>query len=247
MNYFQTLCELDTLNNTVHLSEKGAAQINEFREYVTPLIPDIRKGDVAKASIAEFYLGKKSEYTDGVKKLLEPLVEQLGVSAGYISQVKKTKEFKESIANPSLKEWVDEHPVTVQYRLSKVPTEELTRKMMTGEHFSKREAEKFTQGKKEKEQLNPVSQETKTEYQLKQERFQQMAESDEYPLLRETSHAAVFCSGNRKAILAAAAQVLFTINWQDPELEKIVGIVHRLSGEALQKPHYVPASLGVSK
>lgn len=235
MNYFNSL----TLTDTVHLSDKGVEQINEFREYVTPLIPDIRKGDTAKASIAEYYLERKSGYTDGVKKILEPLVEQLGVSNSYISQIKKAKEFKASIASIEMKQWVNEHPISVQYHLAKIPRDDLHSKFMLGEHFSKREAEKFTRVKKEEDDINTVTPETKTAYQLQEERYQSMADSDEYGLLRTAEHARVFCAGNRKAVLAAAAQVLYNIKYQDPELIKIIDIISQLSQKALEKPLYV--------
>jgi hypothetical protein len=247
MNYFNSLCELNTLNNTVHLSEKGAQQINEFREYVTPLIPDIRKGDAAKASIAEYYLDRKEGYTDGVKKILEPLVEQLGVSNGYISQIKKAREFKASIASSEMKQWVDEHPISVQYELAKADHHQLMDVYKKGEHCTLRQARGFRQPKTEGDTLNTATPETKTEYQLQQERYQAMADSDEFPLLRDAKHAQVFCAGNRKAILAAAAQVLYNIKYQDPELEKILVIVNQLSQKALEKPLYVATGIaGVS-
>jgi hypothetical protein len=245
MNYFNSLCELDTLNNTVHLSEKGAQQINEFREYVTPLIPDIRKGDAAKAIIAEYYLDKKEGYTDGVKKILEPLVEQLGVSGSYISQIKKAREFKASIASSEMKQWVDEHPISVQYELAKADHHQLMDVYKKGEHCTLRQARNFRLPKKEEDNLNTVTRETKTAYQLQQERYQEMADSDEYKLLRTAEHAQVFCTGSRKSVLAAAAQVLYNIKYQDPELEKILVIINQLSQKALEKPAYVP-TVGVS-
>ena len=81
MNCYNTLTELESINTT-HLSDKGSAQVAEFEVFVTPLIPDIRKGDAVKAKIVEFYLENKSKYIDGCKKVLEPLISQLGVSAG---------------------------------------------------------------------------------------------------------------------------------------------------------------------
>ena len=120
MNYYNTLTELNNTNKT-HLSDKGSAQVAEFESFVNPLIPEIRKGDSAKAKIAEFYIKNKSRNTDGCKKLLEPLISQLGVSAGYNSQLKKAKEYKVNIYHPQFKEWVEEHPVTIQYHLSKAP------------------------------------------------------------------------------------------------------------------------------
>lgn len=52
---------------------------------MTPLISDAREEDAAKAKITRFYVENKSQYTDGCKKVLELLLSQLGVSAGYIS------------------------------------------------------------------------------------------------------------------------------------------------------------------
>ena len=81
MNYYNILTELESINTT-HLSDKGSAQVAEFEAFVTPLTPDIRKGDAAKAKVAEFYLEHKSQYTDRCVKVLEPLINRLVVSAG---------------------------------------------------------------------------------------------------------------------------------------------------------------------
>ena len=69
-------------------------------------------------------------------KVLEPLVKQLGVSAEYISQIKKAGEYKDSLTNPGLRQWVEEHPVSVQYEITRIPHESVTKKFMTGQHFS---------------------------------------------------------------------------------------------------------------
>ena len=47
-----------------------------------------------------------------------------------------------------------------------------------------------------------------------------MVESDEKQLIRTTGAAACYMSGTRKDILAAAAQVLYDIKYQDKNLKK---------------------------
>ena len=221
MNYYKTLAELESINTT-HLSDKDSAQVAEFEAFVTPLIPDIRKGDAAKAKIAEFYLEHKSQYTDGCVKVLEPLINQLGVSAGYISQLKKAKEYKDNINNPQLKSWVAEHPVSIQYHIAKAPHATVIKKFKTGENCSFRETQEFKRLKKEEEKLNPVTEETKTHFQLQQERYEAMVESDEKPLIRTKRAAACLMAGTRKDVLAAAAQVLLDVKYEDNDLEKIL-------------------------
>ena len=181
MNYFNALTELETINTT-QLSEKGSQQVQDFQDFVTPLIPDIRNGEAAKAKIAEYYLEHKNQYTEGCVKVLEPLVNQLGVSAGYISQIKKAKEYKDSIQDTSLEQWVDEHPISIQYHIAKAPHEKVMEKFMTGEHCSKREAESFTRVKSEvkiKPGLEPAS----SEYQLKVEKAKVLVEDNIWPIL----------------------------------------------------------------
>ena len=240
MNYFNSLTELDV--TTTHLSEQGANQVHAFADFVKPLIPDIKKGDAAKAKIAEYYLEHKDDYTDGCKKILEPMVVQLGVSSSYISQIKKAKEYKETLQNPSLKQWVEEHPVSVQYHIAKAPHDSVMSKFLSGNHCSKREAEEFTRVKNA-EKISSVSEPVKTEFQQALERQQDMVDDDQYPLIRTTGAAAVFMAGNRKDILAAAAQVLHNYKYRDENLAKIIDIVSTLADKAQTKPHYTPKSL----
>ena len=124
----------------MHHSDKGSAQVAEFEAFVTPLIPDIRKGDAAKARIAELNLENLSQYTDGCKWILEPLISQPGMSAGYINQLKKAEVYKDINHHPQSKQWVEEHPVTIQYLISKAPHESVMKKFQTGKHYSKHKA-----------------------------------------------------------------------------------------------------------
>ena len=56
-----------------------------------------------------------------------------------------------------------------------------------------------------------------------------MVESDEKQLIRTTGAAACYMSGTRKEVLAAAAQVLCDIKYQDKNLEKILEVIKTLS------------------
>ena len=72
-NHFAPLAYLDT----THLNDKGQKQVTEFVQFVEPPIDDIKRGDSAKAKVAEYFLENQSTYTDGARSLLDPLMEQL--------------------------------------------------------------------------------------------------------------------------------------------------------------------------
>ena len=115
-------------------------------------------------------------------------------------------------------------------------------KFQTGEHCSFREAQDFKRLKND-QKISPTTEPVKTEYQQQQERQQEMVSSDEYPLIRTTGAAAVYMLGNRKDILAAAAQILYNYKYRDENLAKIIDIVSHLSGDAQKKPYYTPRSM----
>ena len=236
-NYHNTLTEIDSINTT-HLGEKASSQVNDFVTFVKPLIPDIRKGEAAKAKIAEYYLEHKSQYTDGCIKVLEPLVNQLGVSGGYISQIKKAKEYKDNIHNKNLKQWVEEHPVSVQYYIAKSPHDKVMEKFQTGEHCSKREAQDFTRVKTEPD-TTPVAEEVKTEYQLRCEREQALVEDSSYPYLSQQSFASTFMGGTTNSILAACMEKVSRLSTCDDKRQKQLDHLIHLCQEAKKLPsHY---------
>ena len=203
MNYFNTLTELDI--QTTHPSEKGTQQGNDFVDFARPLLPDIKKGEAAKAKLAEYYLEHKSSYTEGSINLLEPIVNQLGVSNGYVSQIKKAKEYKQNLHNKALEQWVDEHPMSIQYYISKSPHDKVMEKYRTGEHLSKREAEAFTRVKKE-EELQPASEQTLSEYQQRCKQADEMVEDKTMPYLTKREAATTFMSGSTEACIAACME-----------------------------------------
>ena len=143
-NHFAPL----TYTDTSRLSDKGQRQVTEFVQFVEPLIDDIKQGDSAKAKVAEYFLQHQSTYTDGARNLQDPLMEQLCISAGYRSKLRTALKYRSETTDKSLQSYIAEHPVTTQYLMAKMPHEEVHNKMMSGFHFSQREAAAKVSSKK---------------------------------------------------------------------------------------------------
>ena len=245
MNYFNNLCELATLTDTTHLSDKGSKQVEAFVSYVTPLIPDIKKGDAAKAAIASYYLEHKSGYTPGTKKMLEPLVNTLGVSSGYISQVKKAKEFVGSIQSKDISAWVSEHPITVQYRMAKLDHDQLHTKFKTGEHFSQREVESFTRVNQTKEEPVPVSAEVSTTYKDTQTKISDLIGDESKKWITNHGSASAYLSSGRSDLIRAALQVVSDIEdigVMSPQMVQALLHLQKKIGDAVNANRYVSVS-----
>ena len=246
MNYFNNLCELNTLTDTTHLSDKGVKQVEAFVSYVTPLIPDIKKGDAAKAAIASYYLEHKSGYTQGTKKMLEPLVNTLGVSSGYISQVKKAKEFVGSIQSKDISAWVSEHPITVQYRMAKLDHDQLHTKFKTGEHFSRSEVESFTRvNPASKEEPVPVSAEVSTAYKDTQTKINDLIGDESKKWITNYGSASAYLSSGRSDLIRAALQVVSDIEdigVMSPQMVQALLHLQKKIGDAVNANRYVSVS-----
>ena len=116
-NHFAPLAYIDI--DTSRLSDKGRAQVAEFVQFVEPLIDDIKRGDTAKAKVAEYFLQHQSTYTDGARNLLDPLMEQLCISPSYRSKLRTALKYRSETTNKSLQSYIAEHPVTVQYLMAR--------------------------------------------------------------------------------------------------------------------------------
>lgn len=213
MNYF-SISSVDT----THLHEKGSNQVNDFVSFVQPLLPDIKRGDAAKAEIAQYYLDHKDQYSDGVIKVLEPWVEMLGVSGSYIRQLKLAREFQDSIYNKELKSFVAEHPISVQYHLRKVPIQDLSERQLTGEHYSKREAENVTRVTKG-DNLSPVTQPEAEPMIDRNQQAKDLADEDNCLTLMS---AMVVTNHSRYNILEAALHILQTTEAMSPQTRELV-------------------------
>ena len=237
MNYFNTLTELESIKTT-HLSNKGSVQVQDFIEFVRPLIPDIKKGEAAKAKIAKYYLEHKSEYTEGCKNALEPLVNQLGVSPGYISQIKKADEYKNSLHDTSLRTWVDEHPVSIQYYLTRVDHQDLISKYKTGEHFSKKEAQSSIQPKVKTEPTDPTTEYTRTQFQIQMETADRLANDESKPYLYDTKSAQTYMNSTTPSVIAACMQKVSEIKVCDEKRYKQLAHLQKVISEAMRKPSF---------
>lgn len=238
MNYFNTLSELNNIDAT-NLSEKGTQQVNDFVSFVEPLLPDIKRGDAAKAAVVDYYLEHKEFYTDGAKNLLEAFMTQVNVSSGYISQVKKAKEFKAGIQNNSFSKWVGEHPVSVQYELSKADHNKLINKFQTGEHCSFREARSYKVDKN----LKPAEHPTPEIVEEVKSKNQELIDDESRIYINTISQAATALGSVRGDLIAATMDSVSRIKYMDPKREKQLRHLIKLCNEALNKPVYVPQPL----
>ena len=236
MNYFNELTEIESVTTT-HLSTKGSEQVNDFIDFVKPLIPDIKKGEAAKAKIAQYYLDNKSEYTDGCVKVLEPLVNQLGVSPGYISQIKKAGEYKNALHDSGLRQWVDEHPVSIQYEIARIPHECVADKYMTGEHFSFREARKCKDEAKV-EKVDTAAEDTVTVYQERMSAAKAMVADEGKKYIYDVNSAEVYMSSTVPGLLAAAMQKISEMSTCDEQRRRQLLHLRDLVNQAINKPAY---------
>lgn len=78
-------------------------------------------------------------------------------------------------------------------------------KFLTGEHCSKREAENFTRVKKE-EQFTQPAEPTSTEYQIKVQKAQEMAEDTSFKYLINSEFAQTFMAGTTNSTIAACME-----------------------------------------
>ena len=144
MNYNYSL----TTPDTTHLSEKGSLQVSDFVEVVKTEFNTIKEGELAKQRIVKVYLELEKELTDGAETLISNIMNTLGISKGYVSQVRGATKFVDSLGNDihskKLKSFVEEHPLTTQYEMRKLDKDTIGNKMLTGKRFTRREVENFT-------------------------------------------------------------------------------------------------------
>ena len=119
--------------------------------------------------------------------------------------------------------------------MAKMPHEEVHKKMMSGFHFSQREAAAKVSSKKPDKK--PEEQEL-THDQFMKEKHKEIAADPDYKYLSDAASAKVYCSGQTKAIILACMQALSEINWHNPKYEKALTHLQYLAKEASQKPKY---------
>ena len=246
-NYFNPNTELSILDDCIaNLGEKGTAQVIEFKDFVSPKLEAIRTGDNAKKDVALFFIDNYDIYTDAAKKYLEAFLDSVNISKGYLSKLRSARIFTSSLNNKTLKAYVEEHPIGTQYLLKSLSYEDINEKMLTGEHFSKREAAEAKRVNQVTEVNKVAEPETKSDYQRKLDRADELvADETNYPFIRTRNQALTYleCSG-RKAAFAVACQYMWEMKWNDPDMEKILTQMKAGIAHVNKLPTYTPPTLG---
>ena len=208
--------------DVTHLNDKGSEQVSNYFAFVRQKFDDIKKGELAKQAVARHYL-EQENLTEAADKLISNLNDALGISKGYISQIRIATRFVDSlgdgIASKQLKSFVEEHPVTVQYRMSKLEPEVIEQQMSTGKRFTKRQLEEFTRVNQEEEKLNATPE--PTPYQSHCARAKEMIDSEDYPYITTISSYEAHSKGMHMVFLAMCQHL------QD---YTPVGTINRLTG-----------------
>ncbi|ABM77652.1 hypothetical protein [Prochlorococcus marinus] len=236
INYHNALANIDTN----HLTDKGASQVQNYTEFIRPRYESIKSGELTKEEVARYWIENSKHYTDGAKKLLENVNDALGISKSYLSQLNTVDKFlntkylgKDNLGIPA---YVLEHPVSVRYYLCKMQHQELWDKFLTGEHFTKREAQsKVYPGK----QLpTPSSEETQTEFQKKQGKCDELIGDERYQYIRDRASAETFITATTNSSIAACMEKVSRLSVCDEKRQKQLRHLIKLCNEALEKPQY---------
>ena len=95
MNYFNPLAVLNP--EETNLSTKSVDQITDYKEFIRPRFEGLVKGELAKQEIARFYLEQEKDYTDDCKNFIDKINEGIGISKGYLSQLRTADKFVASL------------------------------------------------------------------------------------------------------------------------------------------------------
>lgn len=228
--------------NTTHLDHQSLSQVEDFRAYALPLIEDIRKGDTAKAMIAQYYLANKDFYSKETLAFLEPLVESLSISKGYLSKLRQANQYLNRQTNESLKRFIEQHPPTIQYLMSKLDPMTVHTQHLRGKLFAFQQVEQLIRSEKvsARKHSDTTQQVSKplTKLEVQEQEINELIASKHHKYLIDKRSARVYKSGQRKAILLAAMQTLAEINYRNPDHDRALIHLKNLVDQALSKPVY---------
>lgn len=229
MNNLTTLVSPDT----THLSEKGSLQVSDYLNFVQSKFDDIKQGELAKQQVARYYL--EQELTEGADKLITGINDALGISKGYLSQIRSASKFVDSlgsdISSKKLKAYVEEHPITVQYRMSKVNPDVIREKMMTGQRFTKSEAEKFTRVNQPDKIPNPASPPV-----VQESRTQQLVDGDK-KYIDDMTVASAYTFGMRPVVKAALQYVTDSTVLSEPMEQGLMVLAKEIESAVARSQH----------
>ena len=195
-NYYNPLAIIDVSA----LFEKGQQQVNDFIDYLRPRYCAIKDGELLKEEVARHYLEMESSYTDGAKARISTLTDGLGISKGYLSKIRSARKLLERYSlDRAASNWIEEHPISCQYLMGKVSHNDLYKKRKTGTHFTKSELEIIIKNKEET--ASQPADETKTDFQLQQERYAEMVEDESYKYITNISLLRALWLGLQTALL----------------------------------------------
>lgn len=214
--------------DTTHLSERGSTQVNDFIEFVKTQFDDIKKGEFAKQKVARYYL-EQENLTDGADKVITGINEALGISKGYLSKIRTAGKFINSLGNDihsqKVKSFVEEHPVSTQYYMTKMDVEDITDKMKSGERFSFREAQEFPRGNQPEivvTEVTPAPEPVQSELEKEREILKQKIDDESLEFITSFGSAKAYLAGSTADVVRAAIQRVMEIECGSQQMESML-------------------------
>lgn len=230
MNYNNPLTSIDTAN----LSQLGQAQVNEFVEFLRPHYDSIVSGHESKEKVARYYLKWEDKYTDGAKARISALTDALGISKGYLSKIRNADKLLEAHnLNPALCQWIEEHPVTTQYMLGKIPHDKMMDKYLTGNHFTRGELEKVSRETKD-DVTTIASAPVVSEFQESCARQQRLIDDESLKWITNLGSAGVYEANNSDIIRGCLQMLDGYTPAASEDRKRVLGILKDMVSDAIE-------------
>ena len=196
------------------LSAESRIQLQNFYQHIQPLIKQIATGELAKSKIVEYYLAERRRYTPELKQALDALIQTIQISKGYISQVQTVIDAKaDPFFDQELLPFYDQHGLSLQYLMTKLPDSELRKQQKTGKPYTKSALQKKVYRVNQRDEKQPTPSEQKDAELL--ERYP----LSDYRCLQTSKSREVFHVGNRDALIRALMQHLHQKRFKDTNIE----------------------------
>jgi len=235
---------IDTLK-IAELDERSSAQVIAFRDFARPLIDEIRKGDQSKAKIANYYLANYADYTEGTIDALQPLIESLNISRSYLCKLQQTKKFIDQETDKIIKSFMEQHPPTVQYLLTKLDPVTLGSTARLERAVTFRQAQCLVKGEAisaRKQTAGLPKSQSPSKQELRNLELAQLVSSKEYKYIQEPKDAEVYKTGSRKNLMNAFRQMLHKLidnKYRNTAYDEALTAIQKAIEEVLAKEVYV--------
>ena len=212
---------------------KTQAGVKEFLDHLMPLLEEYQQGYHAKHQIAKLYLNCRKHWSIEARRVNKQIMEQLDISKGYLSKMQTIMDFREKhvVRDPELLRFFDNHPVSVQYYLTRLSVYEIRQRLLDGGTFRQHELEqKVSAGNLEQAEL-PTE---------KQQRIQELLEKYQGKrYLGNAKAAAVYDNKpSNAAVLSAAMQILADQQYLNSDWISSVRELQQLTTKYLGLPFY---------